>query len=72
MTFYQYVTRLYSNEHGPKGDLARDVRMDWREFPKSKSYGEILTYLRSCRADRACIDVFEVCWKEYAASQLGE
>lgn len=75
MNFYNYMTRNYLVEDGPKGDLARDMREDKATFPKNGVgkfrgwYKIIKDYLVSQGACYNCMETFEECWSEYEASE---
>jgi len=71
MNFYNYMTRNFIDEDGPRGDLAKDMKMDKATFPKNGVgkfdgwYKIIRDYLLHQGACYECMETFEACWKEY-------
>jgi uncharacterized protein YozE (UPF0346 family) len=72
ISFYTYMTKKYFKERSPKGDLARDMKYDTKDFPRNnsrnlkKGYEKIRDYLEMNNACEACMNVFEDSWEEYA------
>ena len=64
MTFKQWVLNR-KGENSPIGDFALDIYYD-KEFPDSKNYSKIKTYLEESRASDIVLDIFENAWIEYA------
>ncbi len=67
MRFYTFVTRKYKDEDSARGRLARSMKEDGNNFPKTRnSHRVIRKYLeKDCEASLACLEAFEECWKEY-------
>ena len=51
MNFYNYMTRNFIDEDSPRGDLAKDMKMDKATFPKT-----VLVNLITCTRCRSLID----------------
>ena len=66
MTFYKWIINKHLETRKPVGDLARDMHAD-ETFPKKAGKRKIIQYLEECGACNACMDAFEVAWKEYIA-----
>lgn len=71
MNFYSWMMKNYRKAWSPKGDLAGDMYLDRKNFPRNKAHDFddehelILGYLNMADACDGCIDAFEECWKEY-------
>lgn len=71
MNFYNYMRKHYIDEQSPRGDLARDMKMDRERFPKNGVgkfdgwYKIIRNYLVRENACPECLAVFDECWEEY-------
>ena len=66
MCFKKWLVSNFKNEHGPIGDLARDVKDD-KDFPaRAKRRQTIEEYLESCGACYGCMNAFDKAWSLYA------
>ncbi len=67
MRFYTFVTRKYINDETAKGVLARSMKEDGNNFPKTRtSYRVLRKYLALyCDASKGCLEAFDEIWKEY-------
>lgn len=64
MNFYQYI-KHFKKEHSARGDLARDIMVDRKSFPKSSNYDEILGYLGRREACQDAIWTFQKVYAGY-------
>lgn len=55
MNFYNYMTRNFIDEDSPRGDLAKDMKMDKAAFPKN-GVGKFDGWYKIIR-DISCIKV---------------
>ena len=62
--FKQYMISNHIKEDTPKGDLARDLKMD-KEFPRICCKKEGTIYLEKYGACYNAIETFKAAWKEY-------
>ena len=69
--FKQYMISNHINEQTPKGDLARDLKMD-KEFPRISCKKEGIIYLENRGACYNAIKTFKDSWKEYKGYRLKE
>jgi len=67
MRVYTFVTRRYKDEESARGTLARSMKDDGRNSPRTRnSHRVIRRYLEVFRdASLECLDAFDECWKEY-------
>ena len=56
-TFYQWM-KQFREEDSARGDLARDMKTDYRRFPKKKNFDGIKEYLVRNGACKNCLSVF--------------
>lgn len=67
MTFKQWVLNC-KGENSPIGDFALDVYCD-KEFPNTKKYLKIKTYLEQSGASDIVMDIFEEAWFKYVEEE---
>lgn len=63
MSFAKWLMQ-FVEENSPLGDLARDVAKD-KNFPRSRRYETIYSYLEDGGASDACMIVFEEAWENF-------
>ena len=63
MSFAKWLMQ-FAEENSPLGDLARDVAKD-KNFPRSRRYETIYSYLEDGDASDACMNVFEEVWEKF-------
>ena len=66
MRFFTYVTRKYVDDPTMKGVLARSMKKDKDNFPKTRiSHRVVRAYFVQSGASERCLDAFEECWEEW-------
>ena len=63
MSFAKWLMQ-FVEENSPLGDLARDVAKD-KNFPRSRRYETIYSYLNDSGASDACINAFDEAWEKF-------
>ena len=63
MSFAKWLIQ-FAEENSTLGDLARDVAKD-KNFPRSRRYETICSYLEDSGASDACMNVFEEAWEKF-------
>lgn len=66
MRFYTFVIKKYLNDSSYKGVLARSMKQDAFNFPKTRvNYRSVKGYLEQSRISDNCMDAFKECWDEW-------
>ena len=67
MRFYTFVVRKYKDDKTAKGVLARSIKAEGNNFPRTRNgYRTLRRYLeRYCEASQGCLRAFDEVWEEY-------
>ncbi len=66
MRFCTFLIRKYKDDKTVKGVLARSVKADGNNFPRTRtSYRVIRKYIEERGASPKCLEAFDEVWKEY-------
>lgn len=71
MTFYTWMMKKYKGQDSPEGDLASDMELLSKEFPRNRGTDyksarvEIVSHMRNHLACREALQTFAKCWTRY-------